>query len=208
MKKGTVMWKHNPYMKVNSVISADWHDSFWLQKCDAFYHSGGSIYKQKYEQGKRELEFTKQKIKQQHEEDKEQQQVLRKQLERKVGSIIKCLTFISITVSGSYLWPRRVHIYDRVRFISMTASGSYLWPCQVHIYDRVRFISMTASGSYLWPCQVHIYDRVGFISMTASGSYLWPRRVHIYDRVRFISMTASGWLSGSCVRLSCAKLTR
>ena len=100
MKKGTVMWKHNPYMKVNSVISADWHDSFWLQKCDAFYHSGGSIYKQKYEQGKRELEFTKQKIKQQHEEDQEQQQVLRKQLERKVGSIIKCLTFISITVSG------------------------------------------------------------------------------------------------------------
>ena len=44
-----------------------------------------SIYKQKYERAMKELEFTKRRLQQQHEDDMEQLIGLKKQLEKKVG---------------------------------------------------------------------------------------------------------------------------
>lgn len=50
----------------------------------------GGVYKQRYEHAVRELEFTKRKMAQQHEDDLEQLVGLKKQLEKKVG-----VTFIN-----------------------------------------------------------------------------------------------------------------
>lgn len=47
----------------------------------------GGIYKQRYEHAIRELEFTKRKMAQQHEDDLEQLVGLKKQLEKKVSEI-------------------------------------------------------------------------------------------------------------------------
>jgi myosin-18 len=44
-----------------------------------------SIYKQKYERAMKELEYTKQRLQQQHEDDLEQLMALKKQLEKKVS---------------------------------------------------------------------------------------------------------------------------
>ena len=44
-----------------------------------------NIYKQKYDRTARELEFTKQRLTQQHEDDLEQMMVLKKQLEKKLN---------------------------------------------------------------------------------------------------------------------------
>lgn len=46
----------------------------------------GGVYKQRYERAVRELEFTKRRLQQQHEDDLEQLVGLKKQLEKKVGS--------------------------------------------------------------------------------------------------------------------------
>ncbi len=46
-----------------------------------------SIYKQKYERAMKELEFTKRRLQQQHEDDMEQLVGLKKQLEKKVKGI-------------------------------------------------------------------------------------------------------------------------
>ncbi len=43
-----------------------------------------SIYKQKYERAMKELEYTKKRLQQQHEDDMEQLLALKKQLEKKV----------------------------------------------------------------------------------------------------------------------------
>ena len=43
-----------------------------------------SIFKQKYERAAKELEYTKQRLQQQHEDDLEQLVALKKQLEKKV----------------------------------------------------------------------------------------------------------------------------
>lgn len=45
---------------------------------------GGGVYKQRYERAVRELEFTKRRLQQQHEDDLEQLIGLKKQLEKKV----------------------------------------------------------------------------------------------------------------------------
>lgn len=45
----------------------------------------GGVYKQRYERAVRELEFTKRRLHQQHEDDLEQLVALKKQLEKKVG---------------------------------------------------------------------------------------------------------------------------
>ena len=44
-----------------------------------------SIFKQKYERAAKELEYTKQRLQQQHEDDLEQLVALKKQLEKKVN---------------------------------------------------------------------------------------------------------------------------
>ncbi|KAF2891553.1 hypothetical protein ILUMI_14620, partial [Ignelater luminosus] len=48
----------------------------------------GSIYKQRYERAKKELEFTKKRLQQQHEDDLEQLVGLKKQLEKKVSQFL------------------------------------------------------------------------------------------------------------------------
>ena len=45
---------------------------------------GDSIYRQKYEKLKREMDFMKKKLEQQHEEEIEKKDAIKKQLERKV----------------------------------------------------------------------------------------------------------------------------
>ena len=52
-----------------------------------------SIYKQKYERAMKELEFTKRRLQQQHEDDMEQLMGLKKQLEKKVGTFVDCLMY-------------------------------------------------------------------------------------------------------------------
>lgn len=47
----------------------------------------GGVYKQRYQHAMRELDFTKRKMAQQHEDDLEQLVGLKKQLEKKVGSL-------------------------------------------------------------------------------------------------------------------------
>ena len=47
---------------------------------------GGSIYREKYERARRELDFMKKKMQQQHEEELEQKDAGRKQIERKVSN--------------------------------------------------------------------------------------------------------------------------
>lgn len=60
----------------------------------------GGVYRQRYEHAIRELEFTKRKMAQQHEDDLEQLVGLKKQLEKKVRSSYFCyhdeLCFISV----------------------------------------------------------------------------------------------------------------
>ena len=50
-----------------------------------------SIYKQKYERAMKELEFTKRRLQQQHEDDLEQLMGLKKQLEKKARISAFCL---------------------------------------------------------------------------------------------------------------------
>lgn len=48
------------------------------------------VYRQRYERARRELEFTKKRLQQQHEDDLEQLVGLKKQLEKKVYLVEKC----------------------------------------------------------------------------------------------------------------------
>ena len=57
-----------------------------------------TIYKQKYERAMKELEYLKQRLQQQHEDDLEQLMALKKQLEKKV--------FFLFHVSKIYLGPK------------------------------------------------------------------------------------------------------
>ena len=54
----------------------------------------GNIFKQKYERAAKELDYTKKRLQQQHEDDLEQLMALKKQLEKKVYVSIKCTTLI------------------------------------------------------------------------------------------------------------------
>ena len=54
----------------------------------------GNIFKQKYERAAKELDYTKKRLQQQHEDDLEQLMALKKQLEKKVFISIKCRTLI------------------------------------------------------------------------------------------------------------------
>ena len=54
----------------------------------------GAIFKQKYERAAKELDYTKKRLQQQHEDDLEQLMALKKQLEKKVFISIKCTTLI------------------------------------------------------------------------------------------------------------------
>lgn len=60
----------------------------------------GGVYRQRYEHAIRELEFTKRKMAQQHEDDLEQLVGLKKQLEKKVCQVIPiimtCVTFVIV----------------------------------------------------------------------------------------------------------------
>lgn len=49
----------------------------------------GGVYKQRYERAVRELEFTKRRLQQQHEDDLEQLVGLKKQLEKKVSCVFR-----------------------------------------------------------------------------------------------------------------------
>ena len=60
-----------------------------------------SIYKQKYERAMKELEFTKRRLQQQHEDDMEQLIGLKKQLEKKVGCYF-CLMLDALHSGSKY----------------------------------------------------------------------------------------------------------
>ena len=58
-----------------------------------------TIYKQKYERAMKELEYLKQRLQQQHEDDLEQLMALKKQLEKKVFFFVSCFKNILRTYS-------------------------------------------------------------------------------------------------------------
>ena len=62
-----------------------------------------SIYKQKYERAMKELEYLKQRLQQQHEDDLEQLMALKKQLEKKVF----IFNFVFQT-----LFRKKIEVYD------------------------------------------------------------------------------------------------
>lgn len=55
----------------------------------------GSVYKQRYERAKKELEFTRKRLQQQHEDDLEQLVGLKKQLEKKVSQFL-CFIYLIV----------------------------------------------------------------------------------------------------------------
>jgi len=67
----------------------------------------GGVYRQRYEHAIRELEFTKRKMAQQHEDDLEQLVGLKKQLEKKVHQAIPIVT-TSITFINVFLFRQIV----------------------------------------------------------------------------------------------------
>ena len=52
-----------------------------------------TIYKQKYERVMKELDYTKKRLQQQHEDDLEQLMALKKQLEKKVNKNLRILSY-------------------------------------------------------------------------------------------------------------------
>ena len=58
---------------------------------------GSSILRQKYERAAKDLEYAKKRLAQQHEDDMEQLMALKKQLEKKVGNVIRQTIPIAVT---------------------------------------------------------------------------------------------------------------
>lgn len=65
----------------------------------------GGVYRQRYEHAIRELEFTKRKMAQQHEDDLEQLVGLKKQLEKKVRQVIPIIMMCIIFIIVFSVWP-------------------------------------------------------------------------------------------------------
>ena len=64
-----------------------------------------TIYKQKYERAMKELDYLKQRLQQQHEDDLEQLVALKKQLEKKV--------------SKNVIWRNFLYLLDRIQIIEI-----------------------------------------------------------------------------------------
>lgn len=73
---------------------------------DAEDGEDGGVYKQRYQHAMRELEFTKRKMAQQHEDDLEQLVGLKKQLEKKVGNFGAIISMCKQMISRVYSQTR------------------------------------------------------------------------------------------------------